>query len=77
MSGIEVFRGGRSKFYGNIGGEITEWDISTSEPIVGLYGYESSRGIEALSIITLDLECQQNPEEQDDDTATGTTTSTT
>ena len=49
-------------------GEITTWTLSTTEPLVGLYGYESSRGIEALSIITIDEQCQQNAKTEGDET---------
>ena len=38
--------------------EVKSWPISKIEPIVGLYGYQSARGIEGLSLVTLDLACQ-------------------
>ena len=38
-----------------------------SEPIVGLYGYQSARGIEALSLVTLDTECQNTDEDKGTD----------
>ena len=57
ISGIKFYRGGNSRAYGKIQTEVKSWSISPSEPIVGLYGYQSARGIEGLSLVTLDKTC--------------------
>ena len=57
ISGIKFYRGGNSRAYGNIQNEVKSWSISPSEPIVGMYGYQSPRGVEGLSLVTLDMAC--------------------
>ena len=67
VSGIKFYRGAASKPYGNMVNEITTWQITAGEPIVGLYGYQSARGIEAISLVTLDMACQGSNEEKGTD----------
>ena len=67
ISGIKFYRAGNSRAIGNIENEVKSWQISTSEPIVGLYGYQSARGIEGLSLVTLDVACQGNDESKGTD----------
>jgi len=41
----------------------TEWEFKSENPLVGLYGRQSERGIEQIGFITLDTVCQAAAED--------------
>ena len=60
---LRFYREDRAKTYGKLKDEFTEWLFTNETPLVGLYGRQSTNGIEELGFITLDTACQGLPNE--------------
>lgn len=60
VTGIKYYNGDE-KQYGDVPKrrwKKTDWEFSEDQPLVGLYGRQSERGIEQIGFITLDTQCQ-------------------
>ena len=65
VDSIRYYRGDQMKTYGELGDDYTEWQLQNDQPLVGVYGYQSERGIEKLGFITFDVQCQMELENED------------
>ena len=67
VDALRLTKEGKSKEYGDIGGDIFKLEFSEEQPLIGLYGYEDSSKIAQLGFYTLDAQCAATkPEETEE-----------